>query len=179
MPQKRKAGHVGSSFDPEVTHRLGPRFSGGQHSLNRRGSNVRRSPGELDTGRNDSRPNRFGEDENIAGFGAGISSHGVRVYYAGYRVAEHDLLVIHAVAAKQYDPILSQGLQSASHDFAQDREIDTRLWEAGDRQRGYWRSSHRPHIVDRIKSGNSPIDERVIDDRCEKVERLYDGKIVC
>jgi hypothetical protein len=73
---------------------------------------------------------------------------------------------------------LSQSLQPASHDFGQDRELDPFLWETGDRQCGDWRSGHRPHIVDRVKSCDPTIDERVVDDRREKVERLNDRKIV-
>src|SRR3712207_7651709 len=61
----------------------------------------------------------------------------------GHGVAEHDLLIVDAVSARERDVVLGEDLQAAAHDFGEDGEVDALLREAGeDRKSTRLNSSH-------------------------------------
>jgi hypothetical protein len=82
------------------------------------------------------------------------------------------------VAAEQRHAVLVYRLQPATHDFTQNRGIDTFLGKAGDGHRGNRRSGHCPNVVDGIERGNATVVIRVIDDWSEEIERLDKREVV-
>jgi hypothetical protein len=73
--------------------------------------------------------------------------------------------------------VLSEDFKAAAHDLAEDREVNALLREAGDGERRQRHAAHRPHVVDGIEGGDTPVIERVVNDGREEVNGLDEGEV--
>ena len=110
--------------------------------------------------------------------GSGVGGHLRRLDDAGHRIAEHDLFIVHAVAAQERHLLLRQDLQSSPHHLRQDGPIHTLLGKTGHRKGRHRCPGHGPDIIEGIQGGNAPVVEGIVDDRGKEVQRLDQGQIV-
>src|SRR5262249_54442602 len=133
---------------------------------------------ELYARRNDARSDWLGQNKRVPGTRAGVSRDLIGGNQSGDSVAEHDLIVVHAVTADQRDSVFIEHSQTAAHDLAEDRIVHVLFRETGDGQRGDWRARHRPNVVDRIERGDAPVIERVVNNGREEVNGLDQRQVV-
>ena len=128
---------------------------------------------ELQRGRDDAGANRLGQEQRVAGHGPRIRQHARRMDLAGHRVAELDLRVLDRVSAEQRDAGLGQLVETAGEDPLQDGAVGV-FRKRGDRQRGERPAAHRVDVAQRVGGGNLPVDERIVDDWREEIDRLHE-----
>ena len=105
-------------------------------------TSASRRAAELERGRDDAGAERLGQEQHVAGAGAGVGPDARRVDLAGDRVAELDLLVLDRVAAEQRDAGLAQLSRPPGEDLREDRAVE--------------RPSETPAIASAV-SGRPPI----------------------
>ena len=128
---------------------------------------------ELDRGADDAGAERFGDEQHIAGLGAGVRGHARRIHGAGHGVAELDLLILHGVTAEQRHSGLAQLVEAAAKNRGDGPRLESILRKCRDRKRRERTSAHRIDVADRVRGGDLAVGVRVVHDRREKIDRLH------
>src|SRR5262249_20641426 len=132
VPDQAEPCYVGGALDVEFPHYFGGPAARQQHCLERGVDHALFGFAEFDTGRDDSSSNGLAQNQRIARAGTAASGDSVGLDRASDCVTEHYLLVVDRVAPDQGHSILDKNVQAAPHYVAQDSEVDSLLWEAGD-----------------------------------------------
>jgi hypothetical protein len=178
VAEQREAGHVRRRVRARLGHRQRGPAPGEEHRVERGARHLLGSLAELDAGRDDAGAEGLRQDERVARARAAVGDDAARVNGARHGVAEHDLLVVYAVAADERHALLLQNMEAAAHDLGEDVERDALLREAGDGERRQRRAAHRPHVVDGIQGGDTPVVERVVHNGREEVHGLDEREVV-
>jgi hypothetical protein len=178
MAQEAKAGDVRAGVDPNLDHRLGRALIQGRHHADRAIDGLCGDPFELDSGRDDPKPEGFGEHQVVADLGAGVRNDLLRMDEAGDHQSVLRLGVVDAVAPDDGGAGLPDLIGAPLEDQAQDAEGQLRGGEADEVQ---GEDRPRPHGVDvaeRVGGGHRPAGVGIVDDGSDEVHRLDDGQVV-
>ena len=120
---------------------------------------------------------RLGQDEHVAGLRGGVRQDAVGVDGAGDREAELDLGVANGVAADDGAAGRGAALRAAGDDLAEPVEVELVVGVAREVERGDRHAAHGVDVAERVGGRDLAVDERVVHDRREKVDRLHDGEV--
>ncbi len=120
----------------------------------------------------DSRTERLGQDEDVAGAGLVVGDEPRGVDQAGDGEAELDLLVLDAVAAEQNRAGFGQGVDAALHHLVQDAVREAVDGEGDDGQGGQRAAAHGIDVGDGVGGGDAAEEIGVVDDWGEDVDGL-------
>ena len=175
-PESRDVGAPVNMAGGQGAHRLGGgaierrhRSHGGLHD------GLGRAPG-LDRGADDAGADGLGQEQDVAGFRAGVREHAGRIDLAGDGVAELHFVVAHGVAAEQRHAGLAQLVEPAGEDGGDDGGIEIALRKPCDGERGQRLPAHGVDVAEGVGGGNLAVRVRVVDDGREEVDRLDKGR---
>ncbi len=100
VSDQAEAGHVSAAVDVEFEHGFACRAVQRQHGGDGGIHVALGGDAALHGGGDDAGAKRLGENQRVAGARAGIGLDAIRMNGSGYRIAELDLVVGHAVAAE-------------------------------------------------------------------------------
>lgn len=171
MPEQTKARDIGGGMGAMSHHQLGRRPVQRRH---RRYHDISRFPGSrlpFDCRGNYPGAERFGQEQDIPRFGAGVGNDLVRIDYAGHCDAEFQLLVLDRMSAHNHSSRLRYFGVPAFKYLRKNPERE-RHRKADNIQGSQRPSPHRENIGQGI--GRRDLAERkgVIHDRRKKVHRL-------
>ena len=176
VADQAEPGHIGASVDVEPQHLLAGPAVEGQHGLDGGFHMPLGSDAALQGGGNHPSAQPLGEDQHIAGSGAGVGLEPQRVHQAGDRIAEQDLVAGDAVASKDGATGFPHLLGATLQDLFEVGEVA--LGGVGQHgERGDGASTHGVHIAQRVGGGDCAEGVRIVDDRGEKVYRLHQGEL--
>ena len=96
---------------------------------------------------------------------------------ACYGVAKLDIVVADRVAPDYRAVCLFHFVEAAADNLFEDRRVAF-FGIADDGERGDGFAAHGVDVAEGVGSGDLPEGERIVDDRCEKIHRLHQRKVV-
>ena len=163
---RRESAHHGGSGGIERAHgahRFVDAFLGGFAPFQRGG--------------NDSRPQRFGQDQRVAFLDADVANNFVRMNGAGDRHAEFDLFVDDAMAADHHGAAFLDFFGAAFENLAENFHVHFTLGEANDIEAGLGLPAHGVNIAQRIGRGNLAKGVGIVDNGREEVHGVDDSQV--
>jgi hypothetical protein len=144
----------------------------GGHEFHQRAVRVRAGQTALEGGGEDARAQRLGEQEHVAGSGAAVQEHLLRVHQAGHRQAVLEFVVLDGVPADEQRPGLADLGQPPFHHLAE-HALGHGLHRAGEDVHAQQRpAAHGVDVGERIGRGDAAEVKGVVDDGREEVHGL-------
>ena len=130
----------------------------------------------LDGGRNHACAQGLGEDELVAGAGAGVGEDAVGMDGAGDGVSELEFLVANGVAADDGASGFDHLAETAGENLLENVEIAF-VGKADQGEGVEGTSAHGVDVAERVGGGDLAEGVRVVDDRGKKIHGLDEGKV--
>ena len=151
-------------------------FVQGRHGSDRRINPALPGNALLNRGRDHARSQRFGKQKAVARSSPGVCQHALGMNHAGHGVPELHFIIANAVPANHRTASFHHLRQAAGQDPLQNCQV-TLLRKADQSQRGQRASPHGVHVTQRISRRDLAESIRIVDNRREEVDRLYQRRI--
>ena len=162
-----------------AAHRgAGTRVIQAAHGLDERAIVLGREQPPLSGCGEQARAQRFGEEDVVSGLRAGVGPHTLRVHSARDSKTVLELSIAHGVTAAQDRARCTYYFVTAHEDLAQHLGWQGVFGKADNVQGNEGAAPHGVDIGEGVGSSDAPKLHRVIDDGCEEIHGLHEGKVI-